>query len=241
MKKIIIIIISFLLAATPCMAQNSYLEFDSISYAGVKIIDQGKRINALSCHWQKSKNNLVKMTPYEVKSYAIGKAVYDAKDIEINGKEGRFFLEKMVSGKLTLYFIKNKGKHFFVERDNVFSALTKCDASGKNHYRETLQALGDDCEYTDDFVKRTWYNRYYLKRFVKRYNDCEEIYRPVRFGAVGGWDMTGYFMLKDAWDFSSVPTGSSFTFGCGGFGQKKCVGRFDAFTIFERTFDYGCD
>ena len=211
MKKIIIICL--LLATAPCIAQNSYVEFDTITYAGVKIIDQGKRLNALSCQWQKSKNNLVQLTPYEVTSYNIGNEKYVAMDIEINGKEGRFFLEKMVSGKMSLYFIKNNGKHFFVEKDDVFSELTKRDASGKKHYRETLQELGDDCDYTGSFAKHTWYNRYYLKRFAQRYNDCKEIYRPVRFGVIGGCDFTGYSLLKDAWNVSSTPTGSSFTFG----------------------------
>lgn len=212
MKKVVNVI-CFLLVVIPCIAQQSYVELDTITYAGVKVIDQGKRLNALTCQWQKSKNEIVKLTPYEVKSYAIGGEVYVAKDIAINGKDGRFFIEKITLGELTLYFIKNNGKHFFIEKDGAFSELTKRDASGKKQYRETLQALCDYCDYTADFLKHTWYNRFYLKRFVKRYNRCEEIYRPVRFGVVGGWDITSYAMLKDAWDISEMPTSSSFTFG----------------------------
>ncbi len=212
MKKVIGAIF-LILMIIPCIAQNSYVELDTVTYVGVKIIDQDKRQNALSCQWQRSKNEVVKLTPYEAKSYATGGKVYVAKDITINGKEGRFFVEKMVVGKLALYFVKNEGKHFFIEKDSVFSELTKQGASGKKHYKETLQALCANCDYTGSFLKRTWYSRFYLKRFVQRYNRCEEIYRPVRLGVIGGLDITSYTMLKDVWTFSEKPTSSSFTFG----------------------------
>jgi len=212
MRTIIIFCILWIPAL--CFAQQSYVEFDTIIYAGAKMIDQGKRQNFLSCQWQKSrKGELVHLTPYEVKSYATNGIVYVARDVEINGKASRFFLEKMASGNLTLFFIKNEGRHFFVEKENDFWELTKRDASGKKHYKETLQALGADCDYTGSFLKRTWYSRYYLKRFVNRYNICEEVYRPIRFGVVGGWDFSGYSKLKDAWEVSGMPFGSSFTFG----------------------------
>ena len=48
---------------------------------------------------------------------------------------------------------------------------------------------------------------------MKRYHTCEEIYRPLRFGVMGGWDLTSYSMLKDAWGVSTKPTGSIFSFG----------------------------
>jgi len=211
MRTIIIFLIVWIPAF--CFAQQNYVEFDTIIYAGTKVIDQGKRQNALSCQWQKSKNEVLNLTPYEARSYAIGGVVYVARDVEINGKEGRFFLEKMASGNLTLFFIKNEGKHFFVEKDDDFFELTKRDASGKKHYKKTLQALGADCDYTGSFLKRTWYNRYYLERFVNRYNVCEEVYRPVRFGVVGGLDYTGYSMFKDVWKVSDIPFENSFTFG----------------------------
>ena len=206
MKKTITII-CFLLAVAPCIAQNDHIELDTNSFVGVNVINQGKRLNALSLLWQINKSETVKLTPYEAKSYSTGKKEYVAKDIEINGEENRFFLEKMASGNLTLFFIQNEGKHFFVEKDSVLSKLSK------NDYKGTLQSLCADCDYTGSFLKHTQYNSFFLKRFTERYNLCEEVYRPVRFGVIGGLDFTGYSMLKDAWKVSSAPTGSSFTFG----------------------------
>ena len=196
-----------------CFAQQGNLEFDTITYVGAKVINQGERLNALSCQWQKTKDIVVNLTPYEVMSYETNGKEYIAKDIKINGKEDRFFLEKLASGKLTLFYINNDGKHFFTERDSVFSELTKRDVSGKKHYKETLQALCTDCSYTGNFLKYTWYNCYYLKRFVMRYNVCKDVYRPVRFGVVGGWDFTVYSLLKDTWKVSDIPSGSISTFG----------------------------
>ena len=115
------------------MAQQGYIELDTIAYAGVRLIEQGKRLNAISLNWQKSKNEVITLTSYEAWSYAINGTEYHAKDIEINGKEARFFLERMASGNLTLYFIQNKGKHFFIEKDSTLSELFKRDASGKKH------------------------------------------------------------------------------------------------------------
>ena len=212
MKKIIGFI-CLMWTIIPCLAQSSYVRFDTIVHSGAKIIDQGKRKNALSIQWQKGKDEIVNLTPYEVISYSTDKREYVAKNVEINGQEERFFLEKLADGNLTLFFIKNNGNHFYIEKDNALSELIKLDASGQKRYKEYLQALCADCNYTENFLKHTWYNRYYLERFVKRYNLCEEVYRPVRFGVVGGWDFTGYSMLKDAWGVSGTPSGGNFTFG----------------------------
>jgi len=212
MKTIIIFCIIWIPAF--CFAQWDYVELDTMTYINVKVFYQGERLNALSCRWQKGNlQPIITHTPYRVRSYSTNGVVYVSKDIEINGKEGKFFLEKLATGKLTLFYIKNEGKHFFTEKDSILSELTKRNASGKKHYKETLQALCADCDYTDRFLKRTWYNRYYLRRFSDRYNMCEEVYRPVRFGVVGGWDFTGYSMLKDTWKISDIPFGNSFTFG----------------------------
>lgn len=212
MRKIIFML-CFVFGSGYCFGQQNFLELDTISYVGVKINNQNAKKNALKCQWQKSKNEIIELTPYQVRSYAAGGNAYIAKDIAINGKEGRFFLERQSFGKLTLYFIKNQGKHFFVERAGVLSELTKRDSTGRKDYKKILQTLCSDCDYTGKFLKHTWYNRYYLKRFAEQYNTCEEVYRPVRFGVIGGWDFTGYSMLQDAWKSNNVPTCNGFTFG----------------------------
>jgi len=133
-----------------CYAQQSFLELDSVFIGGAKMIDQGRRENALSCLWQKRRNEMVYLTPYEARAYSINGTVYVARDIEINGNEGRFFLERMAHGDLTLYYFKNKGNHYFIENDSAFMKLTKRNEYGKKHYKETLHSLCADCEYTNN-------------------------------------------------------------------------------------------
>ena len=195
------------------MAQNGFVELDTVTHAGVHVINKGRRLNALNCYWQESRDSVTILSPYKVARYSINGVEYVAKDIEINGEKGRFFFEKMASGKLTLYFLQNKDKHFFLERGNDLLELTKWDALGNSHYREVLQTISSDCNYSSHFLKHTWFSRYYLKRFVMRYNSCEEVYHPIRFGIVGGLDYSGYPMLKSAWNVSETPFAGSFTFG----------------------------
>ncbi len=196
-----------------CYGQSSYVELDTIKYLGAKILDQGKKKNALSCKWQKSIDHFEVLTPFDVYAYSTGDEEYVAKDILINGKEDRLFFEKLSSGKLTLFYIQNNGSHFYIEKDSVLLELTKRDVNGKKQYKETLREWCPDCEYTNDFLKRTRFSYYYLKRFAKRYNKCQEIYRPIRFGVTGGWDFTGYTTLQDAWNIRQSPTGRFLTFG----------------------------
>ena len=214
MKKIIsVILLSLIPLGLYSQKTRDYYQTDSATVIGVKLIG-GRDENNCQFVSVKRGKEIVKLFPDEVREYGFADGrIYFSKELNIDNAMKRVFLEKLVDGKMTLYYYKGKSKLFFMERDSIFSELTKRDASGRKHYRETLQALGVDCEYTGSFARRTWYNRYYMKRFGKRYYNCMEIYRPVRFGIVGGWDFTGYSMLKDAWGIESIPTGSFFTFG----------------------------
>ena len=214
MKKIIINI-CFLLAVAPCMAQSGYVEFDSITYSGVKIIDQGKRLNALSCQWQKSKNNLVQLTPYEVKSYNFGNEKYVARDIEINGKEGRFFLEEMVSGKLTLYFIKYEGKHFFIEKDRAFFiGIPKNKENEKSAYKAQLKGITEDCPEVADAANFVGYNKRSLMRFIERYEKC--VSRPFphfRYGIKAGFEWSKFIDPPQSLERFNIKYSGAFSLG----------------------------
>ena len=206
-------IFSILLISLSASGQNNYIESDSTLYSGIKTIDQGARQNALSCIWKKGENQTVEFTPYQIKSYSTGGKEYKAQDVTINNIDTRLFLEVLSSGNLTLYFVNKEGSHYFVEKDSILIEIPKRDVTSKKRYKEILQSLTNDCTYSTDYIKHTWYNRFYLKRFTKRYNACEEIFRPIRYGVIGGWEMTNNHMLKDSWSVSAIPTANNLTFG----------------------------
>ena len=212
MQKLILIF-SLSLISLVSFGQRGYVEFDTILYSGVKIIEQNERQNALVCKWQKGKEQIIESTPFQLKSYGIGDKKYIAKDVTINGVDERLFLEVLSSGNITIYFVKKDGNHYFVENDNVIFELFKHDSTGNKSYKETLQSLSDDCEHSQEYLKYTLYNKHYLERFAKRYNACEEIYSQIRLGIMGGLDYTSYSMLQKALIVPEAPSEIIFSFG----------------------------
>jgi len=210
-----IIIFCILLIPVLCFAQQGYVEFDTISYSGVKITDQGKRLNALSCQWQKSKNESVHLTPYEASSYATGGVVYVAKDVVISGKESRFFLEKLASGNLTLFFIKNEGKHFFVEKDSSFLIeIPKNKDNEKSTYKTLLKEITADCPKVADATNFVAYNQKSMTRFFKWYDKC--VQRPFphfRYGIKAGYEWTKINVSEERLEQFNFKYGGSFTAG----------------------------
>ena len=186
MKKIITII-CLLQALVPCIAQNRFVELDTIILYGIKIYDQGERLNPFSCQWQKSKNDeMFYSTPYEINSSGFGKTVYIAKDVEINGREGRYFLEKVNSGKLTLFYLSYKGKNFFIEKEssNLISIANK-----KSEFKEQLKEITEDCPEVADAVNFVRYNKKSMSHFVNRYEKCESRPFPhIRYGIKAGYE-----------------------------------------------------
>ena len=212
MQKLILTF-SLSLISLVSFGQKGYVEFDTILYSGVKIIEQNARQKALVCKWQKGKEQIIELTPFQLKSYAVGNKKYNAKDVTINGVDERLFLEVLSSGNITIYFVKKDGNHYFIENDNVLFELFKHGSMGNKSYKETLQSLSDDCEHSQEYLKYTLYNKHYLKRFTRRYNACEEIHSQIRFGIMGGLDYTSYSMLRKALIVSETPSESIFSFG----------------------------
>ena len=215
MKKIISIT-CFLLAVAPCMAQNDYIELDTTLILNVKIIDQGKRLNALSLLWQKGRNNEVRFTPYEARLYTIGKKTYVAKDVEINGEENRFFLEKVASrGNLTLFFLKNEDNHFFVEKDSSFLIkIPNKKSNEKSEFKALLKEITEDCHKVADAVNFVGYNKNSLMRFIDRYEKCE--LRPFphfRYGIKVGYEWSKIIVPPQSLEQFDFKYGGAFTLG----------------------------
>jgi len=213
MRKMIITF--FILNSIFCYGQNSYVEFDTVRYTGAKTINQGKK-NFLICRWETDFGKFSYFTPFQVKAYSVINTEFVAKDVFINGKEERLFLEKISTGKLTLFYLDYKGDHFFIEKDGELLDLKKQDVDMKTNYKDVLRELCSDCGYVDYYLKHTRFNRYFMKRFSNWYNQCQEVYTPIRFGVIGGWNFAQFTMLQEAWRIWHYPTDRYFTFGAFG-------------------------
>ena len=191
-SQLILLLLSIKIA---CYAQSDFIELDTASYFGVKMLDQGEKQNALSAIWQKTQFDNVELTPFEVVGYSVNNVAYIAKDINFEGKTERFFLEQVSKGTLSLYYLNRNGKYYFLEKDGELQRLLK----NKKEYKKTLNNLTSDCDKDDKFLKHIKFNKFYLGRFIDGYNHCQDVYLPVRFGVSIGADYNNYFLLHDKW------------------------------------------
>jgi hypothetical protein len=90
----------------------------------------------------------------------------------------------MALGKLTLFFIKNEGKHFFIEKDSSF--LIKLP---KSTYKDQFREITEDCPEVFDAANFVGYNKKSFIRFIDRYEKCK--LRPFphfRYGVRAGYE-----------------------------------------------------
>ncbi|MCX6272743.1 MAG: outer membrane beta-barrel protein [Bacteroidetes bacterium] len=167
-------------------AQNDYYVTDSTLTAGVRLVDGGAVQNARICEMRKG-NEIVDFTPNQIKEYGFKEGkVYVSKEIRINGFPQRVFLERLVTGNLTLYFYKEKGNRmFYLEKDNTsLIELPKHTPDNKKPvFRIELNKIVADCQNVTDAVKLVSYTRGSMKKLVNTYNGCK--WKPFPFFKYG--------------------------------------------------------
>ncbi len=146
---------------------------DTISLFGVNIIDKGDVENAKYCT-TKIKEDIFRDSPYEVIEYqfANGK-FYKAFNVEVAGKSVRYFLEKLVEGKLNLYCLvldKNIRKYYLTEADSLGVIEIP-----ENKYKLVLSNYFEDCPVALENIRYLNYERYSLIKFFRNYNTCQNI------------------------------------------------------------------
>ena len=177
MKRIIFFSILALLVFN-LQAQNSYYLTDTTSYVNVEVVDGGALMNAKFCQ-VKINGEVVLFTPGEVREYA-------AKPIPGDDELQSVFLERLVNGKMVLYYHRDKGEiNFFVEKEGNLLRIPQ-----KPAFRDSLQNWVTDCSNVDDAVKLVQYNKRSLAELVKRYNDCRlKPFPHMTYGLVAGYEM----------------------------------------------------
>ncbi|TVQ08585.1 MAG: hypothetical protein EA361_16405 [Bacteroidetes bacterium] len=189
MKRIILT----LLIAFPAMlsiAQSDYYSTDSTVVVGVTVIDQGAFLNARVCIVEKP-NQKLEFTPYEISEYKTQGKVYVSKEIEKNGEQRKFFLERLVDGNVSLYYFRAKGGriYYFQEEGKELTALPRrLSTNGKQSYKEILSNELQNCTHTPQHLRIARYNKRALAGFFNKYSSCSPLpFSVTRYGIIAGY------------------------------------------------------
>ena len=193
--KLSFLFIIIFLVPFKIFGQNNFVEFDSLTSVGIKVVDCGDRSNSSLCQ-VKNGEKILKYSPYEVIKYGFKDGrVYVSKEIHINDTSvQRVFLERLVNDKTTLYYYNGKAiRTFFIEKDStLFIELSRNDyQNNKNGFHEKLFNITSDCRNVSDATKLVLYNKRSLSKLIQRYNNCELKPFPFfKYGLTFGYGFT---------------------------------------------------
>lgn len=135
---------------------------------------------------------LIRYSPNEIKEYGFKDGrVYISKDISIADSTRKVFLERLVDGKLKLYYYCSKGADmFFLEKeDGTLISLERKDSNAS--FRDLLVEHTKDCPEISSKSKLIKYNKDFLLSFVREYNGCKSLHMPMlRYGVFAGMAFT---------------------------------------------------
>jgi len=185
MRKIISVLV-FCVIPFCIYGQNTCIFKDSTSSVGDKIMDNGDLLNARFCTVE-SINGIIQYTPYEVKEYRLKDGrVYVSKTIFVEDSLRKVFMQRLVLGKLSLYYYRGKSiKTFYWEKDSTkFYELPKYHKNQPEmNFRNDLEYLTGDCENMKNATRLVSYNIKSLTKFVTNYNDC--VLKPFQYFKYG--------------------------------------------------------
>jgi hypothetical protein len=216
--KLLSVILS--LVSFAAHAQEDYFYTNKTYHIGSELEDGGQAKNAMVCQVRTGFGGIKEYSPYEVSEYGFKNGrVYQARDILENDTLKRVFLERLVKGKMTLFFYRGVNyRKFYVEKDSgQLIALSESPEKNKEiHYREKLNELTIDCYVVNGSINLILYKQKALASFVEAYNKCEPREFPyTKYGLSFGYINTTLLIPPGvAYDFlkgSSIQPDGSMT------------------------------
>ena len=158
-----------------------YVRTDTSILIGVKLKGGTPKDNTYYIK-AKSKDSIINYTPDDIIEYGFKDGrVYVSRKIPLPEVSESVFVERLVKGKISLYSFKASGLNsFFIESDSGHLVrLTK--------ELEAFKEMSVDCEYIEDAIKLSSFNKQSLSALVKYYNNCEgKAYPYTKIGTVLG-------------------------------------------------------
>jgi hypothetical protein len=209
--KVFIIILFFTI---PVLGQKGYYSTDSLIISGVDV----GRSNSYFCYVKKG-GVFVKLDPHEVNEYGlVGGRAHKVFDIVLNGEKKRYFLERMVDGKITLYNLKLKkgiNNYYIVTSDNPHLRQLPMK---KTELRNLIGTYADSCPIAAQNLKYLKPEGHSLKKYLSYLNSCNDLpYPKFHYGFRAGIAATQFYPVVKTSMIAAPDYGSDISYKIGAF------------------------
>ena len=193
----IFLISGLIVLALSCMGQTGYIIRDTVQTNGLEIRNGSAIENAMTCVVEYG-NRTESFSPEQLRGYATDRnTIFVSREISIGRQTKQVFLEKLSSGKYTLYYYKNKqGPVLFLEIDSngVFLPV---------YTKKDLEAIAGKyftgCPEVSRIARAVGTGKFAAGQYMEMAGDCKVSPFPyVKFGLAGGVAFRKFFVSSDA-------------------------------------------
>lgn len=178
----IILLSGFLFLQNNAFCQSGFVVFDSTMVTGLWVV-AGKNPDII--YVNKEDGSVETYTPDDITSFGVkeGRVYYS---MNLEGVEGKVFVENPYVGKLTVYRYNGSGKKtFFVEKDGVMTTLQS------TNYKERLKELTSDCQGISRQTRLLRFGQRRITELARRYENCDlKPFPHMRWGILAGLETT---------------------------------------------------
>lgn len=215
MKKYVFFLFISLFPLILC-AQRGYYQFNSTLVSGINLIDGGI-LNFKICQIKKGVKR-IQYSPDQVEEYGFNsKQFYKSFTIEVNGGKERYFLQSLVSGKVSLYYGVIEGEKKYFLKDNIRPNPIEVPQHLTNN-KLFIDSILDDCPGALKYVPYVRTRKNDLMRYIKNYNSCAD--KPLlrtRYGFELGATSYNMTAVDFTWTYPIPGSINPFGFSLGAF------------------------
>ena len=188
-KKYVYIFLLAVIVNSPLVAQLAYYTTDSSTCFGIEVVNRGAYYNSKQCEVLIGNKPHI-LGPDKVKEYRLSNGrIYFSRRVLIEGVSKKVFLERIVKGKINLYYYKgDKGSKFFLDKDSLgFVEIVKRDEKGNSVFPGNIAKYINDCDTAVRILGLVTFHKAPLKTFINGYNSSTLLPFPfIRYGILIG-------------------------------------------------------
>lgn len=156
---------------------QSYFATDSTLVVGAKVIASSRASNSEFIKIE-DKGKITTYSALQITQYGLSDGtVYESYKIHSDNEEKTVFLERLVSGKITLYrYVDREHRTYYIRKDSTDLQELQKDMGA-------LKFASQDCEFMADAIRLASYTPQSLQKLASRYDKCES--KPFPYAKVG--------------------------------------------------------